>query len=124
MNHQMAIREAVAWCHHVSWVLRCPVAWLVAAERGKSGLWHAHVLLVGVPEQLGRVPAAMWHQRNGFVKVTRVDDSRGIVIYATKQAALSGEVELSDTLSLYRERLTDKPRVVLYPLSDDEHRRG
>ena len=66
----------------------------------------------------------MWHQRNGFVKVTRVDDSRGIVVYATKQAALSGEVELSDTLSLYRDRLTDRPRVALYPHDDDEHSVG
>src|SRR5207249_9081449 len=72
-------------------------------------------------ERLGEAPEAMWHQRNGFVKVTPVDDSRGAVLYTTKQAVLSGDIELSsDTLSRYRDRLTERPRVALYPQDEEE----
>ena len=59
-------------------------------------------------------PISMWEQRNGRVDVRPVTHAQGAVLYTTKQAALSGEVVLSDTLRPYRQRLTDRPRVALY----------
>ena len=114
VDRQTAMREAVGWCHRLSWVVRRPVAWLVAVERGKAGRWHAHVLLVGAPDHLGPAPEAMWRQRNGFIRVMQVDQARGAVVYATKEAARLGDVELSDTLIRYRTRLPDRLCVALY----------
>ena len=114
VGRQTAMREAVTWCHRVAWVVRRPVAWLVAVERGRAGLWHAHVLLVGAPDHLGPAAEAMWRQRNGFIHVTRVDTARGAVLYATKEAARLGDVELSDTLVRYRTRVSDRLCVALY----------
>ena len=114
VDRQTAMREAVGWCCRLAWVVRRPVAWLVAVERGKAGLWHAHVLLVGAPDHLGSAPEAMWRQRNGFIRVMRVDQARGAVVYATKEAARLGDVELSDTLIRYRTRLPDRLCVALY----------
>ena len=122
VSRQTAMREAVGWCHRLSWVVRRPVAWLVAVERGKAGLWHAHVLLVGAPEHLGPAPEAMWRQRNGFIRVTPVDTARGAVLYATKEAARVGEVELSDTLIRYRPRVSDRPCMAL--CADDPRQSG
>ena len=102
---------------------RRPVAWLIALERSASGQWHAHVLLVGVPHDIAAV-ATMWKLRNGLIDVQPVSDANKAVLYTTKQAALSGEVVLSDTLARYREQLTDRPRVVLYPLVEDERSQG
>ena len=56
----------------------------------------------------------MWRQRNGFIHVTRVDTARGAVLYATKEAARLGDVELSDTLIRYRTRVSDRLCVALY----------
>ena len=114
VGRQTAMREAVGWCHRLSWVVRRPVAWLVAVERGKAGLWHAHVLLVGAPNPLGTAPEAMWRQRNGFIRVTRVEAAPRAVLDATKEAARLGDVELSDTLIRYRTRLPDRLCVALY----------
>ena len=60
----------------------------------------------------------MWRQRNGFIRVMRVDQARGAVVYATKEAARVGDVELSDTLIHYRTRLPGRLCVALYA---DEH---
>jgi len=116
-------KEALAWCGHVGWATRQPVAWLIAPERGGSGLWHAHVLLAGVPRDLSAL-AAMWRMRNGHVKVKTTTDAIGAVLYSTKEAALSGEIVLSGTLSRYRCQLTHTPRFELYPASAGEHRIG
>jgi len=66
--------------------------------------------------------AAIWEQRNGRVDVRPVSDANGVVLYSTKQAALAGEIVLSDTLAPYRERLTAKPQVDLYPRDDSDDR--
>ena len=116
-----AEKEALKWCGLIGWTLRCPVAWLIAPERGGSGQWHAHVLLAGVTGDTSAL-ATIWELRNGGIKVQPVSNAQGAVLYSTKEAALSGEVMLSDTLSLYRDRLTDKPRVSLYPSVHEEHR--
>jgi hypothetical protein len=116
-------REAFRWCGHVGWALRRPVAWLIALERGASGQWHAHVLLVGVPHDISAL-ATMWELRNGRIDVRPVSNAIGVVLYTTKEAALSGELVLSDTLTLYRDRLTERPRVVMHPLVDEQHSQG
>lgn len=114
VGRQRASREALTWCGHVGWTLRRPVAWLIAPERGASGLWHVHVLLVGVPHDISAL-AKMWELRNGRIDVRPVTSTAGIVLYSTKQAAHSGEVLLSDTLAEYRNRLSGETRVRLYP---------
>jgi hypothetical protein len=79
------------------------------------------VLLVGVSRDISAL-ATKWELRNGLIDVQPVSNAIGAVLYTTKQAALSGEVVLSDTLAPYRERLTDRPRVVLYPPVGEEVR--
>lgn len=106
-------KEAFTWCGIVGWALRRPVAWLIAPERGKSGQWHAHVLLAGVPRDISAL-AELWQIRNGRIHLRPVDDLSKATLYATKQEASSGEVILSDTLALYRDRRTDVPRVAIY----------
>lgn len=120
VNAALANREAFWWCGQVGRLLRRPVGWLYAVERGRAGAWHAHGLLVGVPGELGKAPAAMWEQRNGRFHAQPVTGSRGAVLYTSKDAALSGEIVLSDTLACYREWLTDRSRVALYPTADEE----
>lgn len=104
-----ASREAFWWCGQTSRVLRSPVGWVYAPERGRSGQWHVHALLVGVPDRI-LASIEIWKGRNGFIDVQQVRDVRGVALYTTKAAALTGEVAWSDTLGRYRASLTDRGR--------------
>lgn len=118
VDQSRAAREAVRWCGLIGWTLRRPVGWLVAPERGASGLWHAHALLVGVPNDISAF-ASIWQVRNGRIDVQRVVSSPGVVLYTTKEAACTGTVLLSDTLSRYR--TADSAcagRIALYPVTE------
>src|SRR5262245_23293128 len=88
VGSERAAKEAVRWCGDVARTLRRPVGWLIAPERMASGQWHAHVLLVGVPKNIGPL-AAIWEMRNGSIDVQVVRDGAAVVLYATKDAALS-----------------------------------
>lgn len=115
VNARLADREAFWWCGTVARLQRRPVAWLYAPERGRSGRWHVHVLLVGTSGNL-EAAVAMWRERNGQIDMKAVARSPGsLVLYTTKDAALSGEVVWSDTLARYRDQLTLEPIVALYP---------
>jgi hypothetical protein len=114
-----AEKEALTWCGQVGWALRRPVGWLIATERGTSGQWHAHALLADVPHDIAAL-AATWELRNGLIHVRPVTDANRAVLYSTKQAAFSGTVVLSDTLTRYRTRRTTRPRVALYSVVDEE----
>ena len=111
----LASREAFWWFGQVGRLHRRPVGWLYAVERGRGGAHHVHGLLVGVPGELGSAPAAMWEQRNGRCHVQPVTGSRRAVLYTSKDAALSGEIALSDTLGLHRPPTPTVARVHLYP---------
>ena len=111
-----AAKEAFKWCGLVEWACRRPVLWMIAPERGASGQWHVHVLLA---EEAGDVSAlaAIWRSRNGEIDVRPVTSSTGVILYATKQAAFSGEILLSNPSGGYRRRTTDSQpaRIALYP---------
>ncbi len=94
--------------------------WLIALERGASGLWHAHVLLADVRGDISAL-ATIWESRNGQIDVQPVTNGPGAVLYTTKEAALSGEILLSDTLASYGKRFTDQPCVALYPFVQEDH---
>ena len=96
-----ASREAFWWCCAVGNLLRRPVAWMYAPERHKSGRWHVHVLLAGVPRKHAAL-SAMWEARNGRIDLTPVRDGRNAVEYLVKSASARGEIVLSDTLQRYR----------------------
>lgn len=100
VNRQRAEREALGWCQDVARAYRSRVAWLVATERGHSGQWHAHTLLVGLSLDLSPL-AKIWELRNGRVNVQRVRGSLETLLYVTKDAAISGDIVLSDTLTHY-----------------------
>src|SRR4051812_1956118 len=55
VNQDRASREAQKWCNETSRIYRRPIGWVVAPERGTSGQWHAHALLIGVPKTKGEV---------------------------------------------------------------------
>lgn len=108
-----AEKEMFQWCCQLEFALRRPVASLIAVERGRSGQWHGHVLLAGVPSDISPLPA-LWELRNGRISVKPVHAIEGIVLYATKEAALSGNLVLSEAVGRYREHLVDHPVVALY----------
>lgn len=118
-----AEKEALTWCGLFGWTFRRPVAWLIALERHQSGQWHAHVLLAGVPNDIALL-ARLWELRNGRIDVQAVSNAVGAVLYSTKEAALAGEIILSETVGKYRDRVTGRPRVALYRLADAEHGGG
>lgn len=118
VERSLASKEATWWCQQVARLVRRPVAWLVTTEQGRCGRWHAHVLLIGLPDGLGEAPEAMWRQRNGRIDVKSVNKANGAVLYTTKSAALVGEVELSDTLRRYTKISVEIPRVRLHPCDE------
>jgi len=114
VGRERARREALAWCNTVAATLRLPVGWLVALERGRSGLWHAHVLLIGVPQDINAA-AGVWHARNGRIDVQRVTAASGALLYSSKEAYSTGEICLSDTLYRYLGPAADSGSAELYP---------
>ena len=105
VTQQRASREAFTWCNQVQYVLRRELAWAFATERGRSGLWHAHVLMTGTREARWGLVAENWRVRNGNADERDVYAALGVSLYMTKSAALGGEVVLSDTIDKYREHL-------------------
>jgi len=110
-----ASKEAFWWCGQTARLLRSPVGWLYAVERGRSGQWHAHALLIGTRRQLGCGPEAIWRQRNGIIDVRPVYDAARVVLYTTKEAARTGEIVLSDTMRRYLPVTRPHVVVALHP---------
>jgi hypothetical protein len=119
VDQNRASREAFAWCNDAARIYRRPLGWVYAPERGKSGQWHAHALIIGAPFEGGepsQLPeaAGMWTARNGDIDVRRVFAVEGITLYTTKQAAEAGDLVWSDTLGRYRHGLRPSPTVNLF----------
>jgi hypothetical protein len=114
VRRQKASRESFAWCNQTARMLRRPIGWIYASERGRAGQWHSHVLIVGASPECLVVPADAWRLRNGFVDVRRVDNSGRLALYATKSAALSGEIVWSETLTYYRDRRQPSATIALH----------
>ena len=113
-------REAFGWCNDACRTYRRPMGWVYAPERTRSGRWHAHALLIGVPVIRGEVStlpeaAGIWKARNGRIDIRRVYEAAGAMLYATKQAAATGEIVVSDTLGTYRRSLAATRAVDLCP---------
>lgn len=120
VDRDTASREAVRWCNDTNHWYRTSLGWIVAPERGTSGQWHAHALMIGVPRTGGdvsRLPeaAGMWRARNGSIRVDPIDRVSGVTLYTTKQAAVAGSVVLSDTMQRYRGVLAADTLVSLCP---------
>lgn len=116
MSEELASREAFQWCNLIAYMRRKPVAWVYATERGTSGLWHAHALVTGVGGLPPECPTTIWQERNGRADIARVYDQPGVTLYATKAAALGGEIIFADTLPHYREHLGTEVSVPLFPV--------
>lgn len=101
LTRDMAGREAFWWLGLVAHLCRRSLAWAYAVERGKSGLWHAHALIVGAGEPSWSTLEGVWRMRNGMAVAKPVHSVPGIALYMTKQAS-DGEVFLSDTVTLRR----------------------
>jgi len=100
----------------VAKVCRTPVGWVCAPERGRGGLWHGHMLMLGASETWSPdavLPA--WQARNGRIDLQRVTDQAGIALYITKDAAEAGTIVLSDTLARYRQHVGTRVVVPLWP---------
>lgn len=108
-----AANEVRKWCGLVGWTCRKPVGWLSTLERHRSGQWHAHALLIGVQGDLEPL-VTLWERRNGEISVKPITDGGGAILYTTKQAALEGEIEISDTLSRYKGSRMSLSGVQLY----------
>lgn len=114
VSSQTASREAFWWCGQAGRLLRRPIAWVYAPERGPSGLWHVHALLVGTSGNALPAARALWRARNGRIDVRLVADVQGVTLYTTKQAALTGEIVWADTLQHYARTLQDTPVIGLH----------
>ncbi len=110
-----ASKEAFWWCGQTGRVLRRPVGWIYAPERGRCGQWHVHALLVGADAVELADAAAMWRGRNGGIDWRPVTDCIGATLYTTKVAALTGEIVWSDTLRRYRNDVADAESIGLHP---------
>lgn len=117
-----AERQAAQWCNFVEWVIRRPVAWLIAVERNRNGNHHAHVLFADLHIDIGSC-AECWRLGRGRVDIRPVSDSNGIILYASKEAASHGRISLSDTARRYRGQMNQTPSVRLYE-SANEHTSG
>lgn len=116
MSRQTASREAVRWCGDIERCLRRSIGWLIALERHKSGRWHAHALLAGLPPGIPLDHfAALWEHRNGRVDLRSAGDPTRRCLYLTKEAAADGELLLSDGVSRFREASTSRIGAWLYP---------
>ena len=101
-------------------MVRRPVGWVYALERGRGGLWHEHMLLLGVPLSQSLRPALpVWQERNGRIDARRVTDRAGIALYTSKEAATAGTLVLSDTLTQYQPRAGSNIVVPLW--TEDTH---
>lgn len=99
-----ASRETFWWLGETARLLRREIAWVYATERGRSGQWHAHALVVGVAPGAGRlrVPCEIWRVRNGLITCRPVADPVKASLYTTEESVGAGEVVLSDTLARYK----------------------
>jgi hypothetical protein len=116
VSRECASREAFWWCGSLGHLYRRTVTWIYVVERGHTGLWHAHALIIGAGEQ-PRWLAALetWRERNGKIDLQPVSDVRGVAMYTTKELAAEGEIVLSDTLARYKNCLASSPVVDLFP---------
>lgn len=101
VGRDRAIREAVRWANTLAYGSALPICWLVAAERGRGGSWHSHVLIVGADDRAVEPTAALWRFRNGLAYITPVYDGHRLVVYATKADASKGHVVVADTIQSY-----------------------
>jgi hypothetical protein len=111
VDQQRASRESFWWCRQLGGLYRRPVAWVYVTERGRAGLWHAHVLLTGLGNNTLDVAVQIWKQRNGIADVQRVWDGFRATLYATKSIPEGAEAVVSDTLVLYRGELAPEPKI-------------
>ncbi len=98
VDARAALRGAVQWCQSLTRQLGEEAGWVATAEFSPGERWHAHVLLIGVPRKRASLGSRMWLSRNGFTKITPVHSPRSACLYVTKQAALTGDIEISDSL--------------------------
>jgi hypothetical protein len=110
-----ANKEAFWWCGETGRVLRRPLGWIYAPERGPCGQWHVHALIIGADAGDLEDVAPMWRRRNGRIDCRPVIDCLGVTLYATKEAALTGEIVWSDTLPQYLSEAKKADIVGLHP---------
>ena len=115
VNRDLASRQALDWCRGIERDLRGPCGWVYATERGRSGLWHAHVLLTKFDDEVLDLSCRSWQWRNGRPQVQEVFDRGGAVLYISKEAAASGEVVACDTLRRYAHCLRSEVIMQLHP---------
>jgi hypothetical protein len=103
VGEDKAERETLWWCGFLSHICRAPIGWISAAERGRSGQWHSHVLLIGVTSSYNLSTALrVWRVRNGMCNRRNVHNVGGAVLYTTKEAYATGNIQVSETISRYR----------------------
>jgi hypothetical protein len=84
-------------------------------------MWHAHSVVIGLPERFWMPAGALWEIRNGLIDVQTIGRTpERVCLYLTKQAAMENEVVVSDTMARYASRLSAEPRVALYPCESSE----
>ena len=113
-------REATWWARLVAKMARWPVGWVCAPERGRGGLWHGHLLLLGPSQDWSPAAACpVWQARNGRIDLRPVQHAPGIALYTSKEAATAGTIILSETLTRYQPRASTTIVVPLW--TEDTH---
>ena len=120
VGRERAEREAQQWCNLLGYMSRCPLRWLYAAERSARGHWHVHVLLTDLDEKRIAPALGVWRSRNGNVDVRPVYNGGGAVLYTMKEAALNGEVVISDTITPARYGRILSPAILVALRPDQE----
>lgn len=98
VGRDLAERETFELCGLMCRASRRQLPWLFAVERGRSGLWHSHLLLTNVPEAALDTGLRYWESRNGRVDNRDVSEAQKLLRYITKEAGGLGNVCCSDNL--------------------------
>ncbi len=118
LDRRTALRRGRNWCQRdLEGLLRKPIGWVIAAERGRGGGWHCHALLLGLDARKIGLPLEIWRTRNGRADARSVYDAHGIALYTSKEAADQGEAAFSEHLARYLDLAG--PAVVVPFCADD-----
>jgi hypothetical protein len=115
VSRDTAARETIRWFGDVERYFRRHIGWLAALEQHKSGRWHSHGLLAGVPARLDPL-VAIWEGRNGRAEVQPAGNSARRCLYVSKEAAENGEILLGDGLRRFSGNLNAAPPFEIYPV--------
>ena len=106
VGQERASKEAWMWFDRLSWIARRQKStWVYCTDRGRSGLWHIHGLVLGRTEEDLELAIQIWWSRNGSATFSSVTGPRSASLYVTKDTSSYAEVVLAPNLLDFKDQL-------------------